>query len=341
MDNFFLDDRDPIFGLIMLISIILLVSILSYIWGVFSKKNERQSLENFIKKFDTLDALSTEHRQLLASPQIDIPTLGILASSFVKSGDFERAIEIYLIALSKASGGVQREFILTNLGIVYFKAGFLGRAEEVFLQALKLRPRNKEALTHLTVIYERLKRFNEALEVLDALREQDAEVYAQSQFERAQIIANDANTPFSKKIAKISKLNFKGAGRFCMELFIKNKEPMEGFDRFPPIEQAIDLIYDFPAAVNTQDAEYNALFYALGKSDQKPQSASKIFEINALMAMKDAGFEDAGLSFSYTCAKCKSSVGLFSHRCPVCYELGSMEIRAQISEKTGEIGQTF
>ena len=126
-----------------------------------------------------------------------------------------------------------------------------------------------------------------------------------------------------------------------MELFIKNKEPMEGFDRFPPIEQAIDLIYDFPAAVNTQDAEYNALFYALGRSDQKPQRASKIFEINALIAMKDAGFEDAGLSFSYTCAKCKSSVGLFSHRCPVCYELGSMEIRAQISEKTGEIGQTF
>ena len=96
--------------------------------------------------------------------------------------------------------------------------------------------------------------------MLDALREQDAEVYAQSQFERAQIIANDANTPFNKKIAKISKLNFKGAGRFCMELFIKHKEPMEGFDRFPPIEQAIDLISDFPAAVNTQDAEYNALF---------------------------------------------------------------------------------
>ncbi|MDA3047857.1 tetratricopeptide repeat protein [Campylobacter sp. JMF_08 NE1] len=341
MDNFFLDDRDPIFGLIVLISIILLVSVLSYVWGIFHKKNERTNLENFIKKFDTLDALSDAHRELLSSPQIDQPTLGVLANSFVKSGDYERAIEIYLIALNKTTNGAQREFVLTNLGIVYFKAGFMGRAEEVFLEALRLRPRNQTALNHLTVIYERLRRFDEALHVLDALQEQGVDVWQGAQYIRAQIIANDANTPFSEKIRQILALNFKGAKRFCIELFIKNKEPFGEFSEFPNLSEVIDLIYPLKTAVNLGDSDYNALFYALGRSEKKPEKPSQNFEINALVAMKEAGFAGASLAFSYSCAKCKSQVGIFSHRCPVCYEMASVGVGAKISEANNEISQTF
>ena len=340
MDNFFLDDRDPILGLIVLISIVLLISVLSYVWGIFAKKSERTSLENFIKKFDTLDALSDEHRELLSSPQIDQPTLGVLANSFVKSGDFERAIEIYLIALNKTTNGAQKEFVLTNLGITYFKAGFMGRAEEVFLEALRLRPRNQTALNHLTVIYERLRRFDEALQVLDALQEQGVDVYQSAQYLRAQIIANDTKISFKEKIEQISKLNFKGAKRFCIELFIRHKEPFGEFDGFPNLREAIDLIYTLPNAINLSDNEYNALFYALGKSQNEPQK-SEIFEINALVAMRKAGFDTAGLSFSFSCAKCKSEVGIFAYRCPVCYEMGSVSVGAKIVESSGEISQTF
>ena len=62
MENFFVEYRDPIFGLIVLISIILLVAVLSYLWGIFSKNNEQENIEKFIKKFDISNGLDDEHK---------------------------------------------------------------------------------------------------------------------------------------------------------------------------------------------------------------------------------------------------------------------------------------
>ncbi|MEH1011247.1 hypothetical protein QM027_11795 [Campylobacter concisus] len=125
MDIFFIGHRDPIFSLIILFSIILMIAALSYAWGIFSSKDEKKRIEKFIKKFDSKDGISDEHKQMLKSPEVDIPSLSMLGQTFAKNGDFEKSIGVYLIALEKVKDKNEKEFILNELGEVYFKAGFL------------------------------------------------------------------------------------------------------------------------------------------------------------------------------------------------------------------------
>lgn len=339
MENFLISYRDPIFGLIVLTSIILLVAVLSFFWGVFSKKDENHNIEKFIKKFDSTNTLSNKYDELLRHLEIGADVLAILASTFVKSGDFEKAISVYIIALSKTNDKKERVFLLTSLGKVYFKAGFLERAENVLLQSLKLSPRNPEALKILSVIYERLKFYDKALESIDALTEQGEETYALNCYIQALIIKNDRNLSFNEKISRILALNFDSAKRMALELYLQNKEPLENFKNFPELKNCIDLIYPLNFAVNTDDNEFKELFYTKNLTSQNGES--QIFEINALSALKKTNFSDATLKFSYICQNCKSSLPTFFYRCPMCYSLQSVQIIPQITKKTDEISQTF
>lgn len=341
MENFFIEYRDPIFGLIVLISIILLIAVLSYFWGVFSKKDEKHNLEKFIKKFESSNGLSDEHKNMLQALDIGADSLSLLAMVFVKSGDFEKAIHVYLIALEKANNKKEREFILTNLGKVYFKAGFLQRSNDIFLEALKLGPRNEDALKHLTVIYEKLRSYKDELSVLDSLHEQGVDTKTSIAFVKAQIISNDRTLSFKEKIDGILEFKdyFPQSARMALELYVKNKEPLDEFKHFPPLSLCMDIIWQLKEAVNLQDNEYGALFYAKGFSDEYKKS--EIFEINALSAMRMANFKGADLSFSYLCGECKSTIPLFFYRCPVCYALKSAHIISSITEENSEISMPF
>lgn len=340
MENFFLEYRDPLFGLIVLITIILMVAILNYAWGVFSKKDDKENIEKFIKKFENIKNLSQEHLELLRNLNVNSDNLGILAAMMEKNGDFEKSIGIYLIALEKANSNKEKIYILTNLGKTYFKAGFLKRSEDVLLQSLKLSPRNKEALKLLVVIYEKLKDFNKALEVLDALREQDIDVFDEIDYIKIQLISNDNKLNFKEKITEILKLkyNFKLAKRFAIECFIKNCEPLDEFSEFPPLDECMDLIFNFKRAVNLQDNEYKALFCA--KNIIKDNQKSKFFEINMLNLAKNSDL-NATLKFKFTCNNCKNLLPLFFYRCPFCYTLQSVVITPELSEIKDEISQTF
>ena len=52
-----------------------MIAALSYAWGIFSSKDEKKRIEKFIKKFDSKDGISDEHKQMLKSPEVDIPSL--------------------------------------------------------------------------------------------------------------------------------------------------------------------------------------------------------------------------------------------------------------------------
>ena len=135
LENFFLEHRDPLFGLIVLITVILMVAILNYVWGVFSKKDDNEKIEKFIKKFESVRTLNERHLELLRNLDINSDNLVLLASMLEKNGDFEKAIAMYLIALEKTKLNKEKIYILTNLGKMYFKAGFLKRSEETLLES--------------------------------------------------------------------------------------------------------------------------------------------------------------------------------------------------------------
>ena len=79
MDIFFIDFRDPIFGLVVLVATVLVIAIFSYIWGVFKSNDEKNEISNFLKKFDKSGGLSENNKKILQSETVDTATLCFLA----------------------------------------------------------------------------------------------------------------------------------------------------------------------------------------------------------------------------------------------------------------------
>ncbi len=52
MDIFFVEYRDPLFGIIILFGAIFVIAFANYSWGIFKAKGEEHSIEKFIKKFE-------------------------------------------------------------------------------------------------------------------------------------------------------------------------------------------------------------------------------------------------------------------------------------------------
>ena len=364
LEGFYLDEKDPIFGIIIFIGILLLISVLSYIWGIFAKKDEQNKIENFIKKFNEFGGLEEKYIEILDSID-DIEIYGVLAEIFTKNGDFSKAINVYLIALKNVKSRKQKEQILTRLGMTYFKAGFLARADETLLRALELSPRNEKALAILSVIYEQLRAFKKELEVLDALRElgsdvKDAQIYA-----KIKMVWLDNSLNNSEKIAQILPFCtiFQPAKRIVLEIYLNDylyENLNELLLNLPDIRDFIDLLWyhaDFFAKLNLEQINKQILEQIRAvlsakfaeNSDEEVQISnqqsqifkSDFFEINALNSMKNSGFNSADLSFKYVCKHCKNVFPSYFYRCPVCYELKSCLISPQIMEKEDEISQTF
>lgn len=190
MDFFFVEYRDPMFGLLVLVALVLVVAVLHYAWRTLSSKSQKKGLEGFIKKFDIAD----EHKDLLRASSLSLENLHFLAGIFTKSGEFEKAIQIYLIALEKIKDKDEQEAIFYDLAEVYFRAGFLQRSVEVLLNALNLRPRNEKALKLLKIVYLRLKRYDEVLQSLDALFELGCEVSKEREFINVIALKNGAQS---------------------------------------------------------------------------------------------------------------------------------------------------
>lgn len=79
MDFFFIEYRDPIFGLIVLFAALLLVAISSYALGIWGAKDENRSIEKFVKKFENSSGLSQKHKNMLLDLDIDINSLSVLS----------------------------------------------------------------------------------------------------------------------------------------------------------------------------------------------------------------------------------------------------------------------
>ncbi|WP_458396202.1 tetratricopeptide repeat protein [Campylobacter sp.] len=335
MDFFFIEYRDPIFGLIVLFSVLLLVAIFSYFWGVFSLKDQKNSIDKFVNKFQSQSNLDQKYQDMLLNLDIDSNSLGVLAGIFARSGDFNKAISIYLIALKKATKKSEKEFIFLNLGKVYLKAGFIQRSTEVFLESIKISPKNIDALSHLGLGFEKLRMYDQSLEVLDALSEQEIEVAEQIAYTKALKLKN-SDINFDQKIAKFKKLSseFKLIDRMILELYIANNKDINEIKSKPNLNHCIDILYTNDGVLDGD--EYMELYSAKGKND------IPINDFNLkLLKTANANGLNATLSFSYICSECKSSYPLFFYRCNHCARLGSCAIIPNVIKESDEDSITF
>ncbi len=344
MGNFFIEYRDPLFGLLILFSIIFVIAFANYWWSIFKAQNQLVSIEKFIKKFE-ITREEDAYKQILNSFKLSADNLSLLANSYVKNGDFETGIEIYLIALKQAKGRVEKKQILMGLGKAYFKAGFLQRALDVFLQNLKLDPRNVIALKYLVVCYESLKSYELSLEALDALEELGTDVKEERAYMRAKAILEDNKLHVEKKIKKLQELkeNFALINRFIIEL--KKSSNILSVDDFK-VKNPFDVL-DLAWVESEKKMDFSSfeegIFKEIARARGQVESVGDMdtFELEVLQRLKSIGYEKADLSFQFTCKQCKQDFPMFFYRCPNCHSLSSVSIEPILARKNHETYISF
>jgi len=345
LETFFIEYRDPMFGIIILFSLIFIISFVNYWWGVFKSKEERHSIDQFIKRFEITND-EDGYKKLLDEFAVPTESLGLLAHSYGKSGDYEKAIGIYLLALKRVKNRDEKQYILTELGKTYFKAGFLRRSADVFLEALRLYPRNRVALKYLTVSYEKLKEFDRSLEALDALEEMGADTASQKKYLKAQKVLSDEAATYTQKESTLRELaaDFAPAKRMLLEFWMESAKPIpwDEVAHYDPME-VMDLIWYMDPSIIESEAFENPIFLALLKAKglNVPAVKDSIFELEVLGILKDSGYKDAGLSFEYMCQSCKQTFPVHFYRCPACHTLGSGKIEPIITKERLEASLPF
>jgi len=328
------------FGIIILFAVIFIISFANYWWGVFKSKEEKDSIEKFVKKFEIISD-EKEYKKLLQDSNIPIESLVLLADAYGKSGDYEKSINIYLVALKRVKGKDKKEYILSSLGKTYFKAGFLRRGADIFLESLRLHPRNEESLKYLTVVYERLKEYDKAIEVLDALEELGAVVKRQKLYIECLQISEDSKINNAKKQEKLREISKKEKflQRKYFEFMQQNRldisKELDNFDfkNFTDLlwfsdEKWLDLS-KFSKQIPKQIA------MAKGLVDFE-EIKDGIFAFNVLGALRKEGSVKADLSFHYMCSECKNVYPLYFYRCPNCLSIGNAKIQSDIVKVNDE-----
>lgn len=320
MDFFFVEYRDPIVGLVVLSALVLVVALMHYAWRVFATKSQEKGLEGFIKKFDIAD----EHKDLLRASSLSLENLHFLAGIFTKSGEFEKAIQIYLIALEKIRDKNEQETIFYDLAEVYFKAGFLQRSVEVLLNALNLRPRNERALKLLKIVYLRLKRYDEVLQTLECLFELGFDISVEKAFIE---LLREQNKKDENKGEIWQEKKSTAKNEFVKRFLIENGI----LDIHADFSLVVDLLYKNKKAVFLEDNAYFELFYAMNLVEISENYTFKNPKLQMLQILNASGFK-AKLSFSYVCTHCKNQMPLFFYHCPICYEFGGCKILYEVRD---------
>jgi tetratricopeptide (TPR) repeat protein len=339
LDTLFIEYRDPIFGIIIFFAIIFIIAFLNYWWSVFKSKEERYGIEQFIKRFEVM-ADANEYKKLLDEFSISSESLGLLAHTYSKSGEYEKAIGIYVIALKRAKSKDEKQYFLFELGKTYFKAGFLRRSADIFVELLRFYPRHEEALKNLTVVYEQLKEYDKALETLDALEEMNIEASSEKNFIKALKTLRDETKTIKQKYEILSHLAKKESiiGRILFE-FAK-KENLSFDINLINANTILDLLWecDEEKLKNSSEPLIQAVLSAKGDGEC-PQNAP--FELEILSVLKKQNYTKATLSFEYTCTACKGTFPVHFYRCPSCHTLKNPHISLSLIKSEYEKYYSF
>jgi lipopolysaccharide biosynthesis regulator YciM len=264
-----------------------------------------------------------------------------LASSFLHQGKHNKAISVYLALLEHVKEPVKKEELLGLLGDSYFKSGMLQRGKDIYLKILKFNPRNKKALHTLLLIFQNLKEYNKALEVLDALEELDEDTIKERIYLKVLTIINDPFLSFEKKSVALydSFQQNKRLERVVCAFLVKfNKKLLwDKIDNFNPLN-----IIDFLWYLDFDDIDWEVIhnnkllediYSAKGYISSSKQSDN--FELNVLIAMQNSTTKsNLDLNFEFICSKCKKMHPIFESRCPHCNSILSFMVEPKLGRPT-------
>ena len=343
MDNILPAYDDPLFSILVIIVLILIIAVSSFIMGNIKEKKRRKTLKKFLKGFSTQEKILEIEE--MPFEQALIKPLSLLAEAFNTQGEYQKSINLNLYLINNIYDFFEKEHILEQLGKTYLKAGFLKRAESIFLEILHKHPRNIPTLYNLGVVYELLHEYDKALNTLiplNILEEKTQNLEAHIRLNK--LLAN-------KKLSSIEKVQeleillqnkHYAYRRIIKALFSLNLESAWRHIQEEEIHSILDILWFLPSSnLNldkiTSSETLKAIFLAKGEietSEMTPKS--ELFAINTIISAKKGGNEQLDLLFSYGCGKCKQHFPIAFTRCPKCYAIDAIQIKETLAEKKSQ-----
>lgn len=309
----------------------------AYFWEFYKKQKEHNSLLFFLEKFESnecsLDTKNLKYESNMLTP------LSLLAKAFEKSGEYHRAISIYLFLIKNIPNELPKYELMEYLGNTYLNAGFLGRAESIYLDILSKNPRNKSVLYSLGVVYEMTHNFDGAKETLTPLEILGEDTIELKSFFEFESLVYDKKISKNEKIDALIKLYkvYPNLYRMVMDRLFKldHLKAWEIYD-YKKTANIIDIIWfldkekiDFNKIKN--DLLLKEILFIKGYSDEIPTFSDRL-NLNMLNLAKQNKYDKATLVFSYICNDCRVAFPTSFKRCPNCKAVNSIKVEDELGK---------
>jgi len=334
VNTFFIGYRDPLFGIIIFFVLIFVITFVAYWFNKYKAKEDHKHLDKFLKQFNALPS-QDELRVLISSGDLSEKSWLLLAHSYAKNGNFDKSVEIYTELLKVGNKDNYRDTLFL-LGKTYFKAGFLERAKQIFLEILKNNPRTPQALNYLLLVYEHMRDYKSALDVLEPLEELKKDITTQSAYLNALIILNDSELLPQEKVEKLLEIYHENSQiTYLIFEYIFRVNPALAWKNFD--NSKADILVDILWNVDEKDLNYDViknnsylkeLYTAKGYVNEV--SKSSIFEFDVLINLHQNA--NATLSFEYICDNCKQVFPFGFNRCSSCHSIDTSRVELMLAK---------
>lgn len=339
MGSLFLDYRDPLFGIMAFLLIVSVVAVLSMFFGKLKGDTQSRRIKRFLQKFPSGSDEGGYAKILEAHPD-SFELLTKVAKAHFDGGDFEKALKIYLALLEWLSvfEKAKRAEILSYMGDIYTKSGFLQRSVDAYEQSLGLVARNQGVLEKLSRLYEKRGEHQKALEAVDALIEMGLEKQKEKRFLEGIVSLRMANT-FEEKLSILDSLyGFSPyfAREYLKELLLTDQKRAAVFLSDKGDVNFLDILWSFELDNEIFKNSTNPLVKSVlaAKAKSYAESAeSGIFELDVLVAAKSAKPDMAvGLGFEFVCQKCGNLDIDYFFSCKCCGAIDECRVAPEITK---------
>jgi lipopolysaccharide biosynthesis regulator YciM len=321
-----IDYNDPLFSIIAILLMLLVTALATHFLGQYKRYREQRTLQNLIKKYDFI-ASDDAIVKVIKDGLLPHETIFFIASSFEKSGDYERSITIYVELLNTIHSKAEQVPVLFRLGVVYYKAGFMQRALDVFLRLVRINYSHIEALEYLVLIYDKLKDYPHALEVLEPLDELGHDTRLLEGYVRLKLMMSKFENNYDEMIAivkddiRLSRVVIDHFLKIDASLVWKYSDILDFHDSIDLFWQLDESKIDISKA--SQSHELSELLGARGLVECQEY---KQFEYEQMSHNHKHKIKVSDLGFEYVCRECKRTSPLYSSRCHSCNALLSFEV---------------
>jgi len=339
LDSFLVDYNSPAFSIIMGALILGALFLVTYWWGKKMQVKEKNQLMSFLEKFGDSNECVLDTGDIDYDPDMHKPLL-LLAKAYESSGEYQKTVSIYLFLIRHT----KRDELLEQLGKIYLRAGMLDRAEEIFLQILQKRPRDKNVLYQLGVVYQLMQRPDLALETLDPLEILGEDVEEMRAFWEFSMLQNNKQLSFEEKKTALLEAKERHASLYkhvLPELFaMSSKEAWKHVDN-NRLGETLDMFWYLPKEqldldIISSNGKLTKIYYARGDIEMITPEQNKIdsgiVSIDILSAARHSGENRGELSFTYLCDNCKHTFPITFKRCHNCLAVNSEIVEEHITK---------